>query len=757
MFSYKLIRFFLPFLMSFLPFIYAIAQDYTLPLTANPSLFSTNESSIKPKTNSGGETFDSTFYFVPDTLTLPIFDEFSSNNFQFYEADYDDPNIQSEIYYRLLDEETEVPLPDNSIFSDEVTYRLEINLIDDTIIRHNFDSTVFLFSSLNIYPVEYESTFGYPPYLVIDTVGVEEYQPDTIMVDDPTFIQDSARIFISELVDDSKLWLNHQAYHNYRFAKSPWSLGVVTFDGLDEHGYPYLFGSTMVMTCDTLLSKPIDMSLQNTQDSVYFSFLYQPEGYGDVPEEVDSLYLDFYNPIEERWNRIWATGGKPVTDFKAVHIPVINPAYFNKGFQFRFMNFGSPAGALDHFHIDYVNLRPFSGYQDTLFKDFAFVYPISTLLKDYLSVPWKHYRANPTGKMSDEVEVRVRNGSELPENNQNGSVVITLDDDFQGSFTLNATLLSGGNINYEPRTSYTSLHDFSTGYSFDHTIDEDTMVTFDWAANASAQFPSYPHNDSTFGEQVFKNYYAYDDGTAEKAYGVFGEQAELAYKFNIYQPDELIAVQMHFVPTVVDVSNNLFLLAVWDDDNGKPGDKIYEDEFFFPQLPVYAAGRNVFRTYFFNDFQKVSVGETFYVGWRQIDEDRMNIGFDMNHDNSDKIFWSVDGGNIWHNANFEGSLMMRPVISSNMDEGLLGYEKPIIEDKQILDFDIYPNPTRHSFKVNFDLSNDADVIIQDLNGRVVQKGRSNHTFDVSQMDKGIYLVSLIHENVKIGTKKLVIN
>ena len=729
---------------------FVLAQDYEEALGINPEL--TKNTPITSK--QAGSTIDSTFIYLTDTLTLPFFDEFSRDNFQDYPEDFTGTNTTSQLFYSLLDPVTEQPISNDSILTDSITVRITVDLVEDTVISEPLDAVSILYHPLTSYPVNHTTIDAYPPYIIIDTVDNETNPSDTIWLTESLLIQDSARVFTTEINDNSKLWLNRQAYHNYRFAREPWSLGVVTFDGLNENGYPYLFGSTITMTCDTLTSKVIDLSGESISDSLYFSFLYQPEGYGDVPEEGDSLFLDFYNATDQQWERVWRAGGEPNTDFQVGHIPVINPDYFNDGFQFRFMNYGSPAGALDHFHLDYVNFRPLSGYQDTLFKDFAFVYPLSSLISDYISVPWKHYKNSSDNHMSSEVAVTVRNGSELSENNQNGTVVVNYEGVQEGSFTLNATPLSGGNINYEPRTTYTSYHDFSTGYAFDKTV-SDSMAVFDWIGNASAQFPSYPQNDSTFGKQVFSNYYAYDDGTAEKAYGVFGIQSELAYQFEAYQPDSLVGVQIHFVPTVVDVSNNLFLLAVWNDNNGQPGNKIYEDEFFFPKQPVYLNGKNNFYTYYFKDKMKVAVDEKFYVGWRQIDEERLNIGFDKNHNHADKIFWSVDGGGNWNNANFDGALMMRPVINSNLNY-LLGIENPV-KEVQNKDFTVYPNPANDHINIKFDYTTYNDkVIIQDINGRNVRSGSSSDAIFVGDLQKGIYLVTLMQDNKKIGTKKLVV-
>ncbi|HZH85988.1 MAG TPA: T9SS type A sorting domain-containing protein [Brumimicrobium sp.] len=729
------------------------AQDGVSRLTGNPDLYGKSRVLTKALSNS----FDSTFHYKTDTLTLPFFDDFSRNNFQQYNSEIGDANVTESLFHRMLDENTTVPLAPNTSLTSTKTYRSIYDPNAGTTSRIYFDSTRFLFDDLTVYPPNHIQDYGFPPYVLYDTLDGMGNPQDTVWINNPEFVQDSARIFISTITASEKLWLNDQAYHNYRFAYKPWSLGVVTFDGLDEYGYPYNFGSAINATADTLLAKPLDLSANTPGDSIYFSFLYQKEGFGDVPEaDKDSLFLEFYSPTTEMWKRVWRTEGGTTTDFKVAHIPIVNTNYLQKGFQFRFINFGSLAGALDHFHIDYVELRALSGYQDTLFKDFAIVYPISTLLKDYISVPWKHYRNHPSGKMSDEVNVTVRNGSELTENNQNGTVNIYHKEVLQGNFTLNASALSGGNINYSPRTTYTSIHDFSSGYAYDHTLTNDTLAYFDYEGIAEAQFPNIPINDSTFGRQVFENYYAYDDGTAEKAYGVTGVQGLLAYQFKAYQADSLVGIQIHFVPSVVDVSNNLFLLTVWGDNNGRPGAVLYEDEFFYPRQPIYTNRRNKFKTYFFKDTMRVGVNETFYIGMRQIDEDRLNIGFDANHDNSDKIFWSVDGGGNWYNASFPGSVMMRPLITSKMDYQL-GVKQHIAESVDY-DFTIYPNPSNSI--VNFEVTNpnaNTEFEIRDLNGRVVKYIFDQTQTDVSDLQSGIYLVNRLENKQIIKTKKLVVH
>lgn len=700
------------------------------PIMGNPDL--SKKGSSNEKVNPG--TFDSTFIYATDTLSLPFFDEFSKNNFQNYTQDFSTPGISSDKKYHILDDVTGLPISNGALYTAQQTFRRIFDNNSLTYVDENFPATTFQVGDLSAYPVVYASTDLFPPYYIYDTIGLSGDVSDTVWIDSPEFAQDSATQFFMTINDPTKLWLDAYAYHNYRFAVEPRSLGVVTFDGLDEHGYPYAINTAITNYADVLTSKPINMSALNAGDSVYFSFLYQTEGFGDIPEESDSLVLEFYAKDLDQWNRVWSASGAPVSDFKAANINVSSVDYFKNGFQFRFRNYGSLSGSLDHFHIDYVHLRALSGFQDTVFKDFAFSYPLGSLLNDYTSVPWDHLVASPTGHMNDSLTVTVHNGSTLPENNLNGEVKILYGGVTEGSFIMNAQTLSGGNINYGPRETYVSYHDLSGGYNYD-VSKPGNQQTFDLLATAGAQFPNLAQNDSTFGIQYFGNYYSYNDGTAEAAYGPTGAQARLAVRFDAYVPDSLIGVQFHFVPSVTDVSEKLFLLTVWENNNGVPGDTLYEDNIFFPRSPVYGNERNHFETYYFQDTTKIPVGTSFFVGWRQFDPERLNVGLDRNNDHSDKTYYSLDGGVNWIQSQIPGSVMVRPIFSTSLDAELSA------EEQSMPSIVAYPNPVLDILSVHVDQASLESIALYNAQGSLVYSGMDT-AIDMTTQAPGVYFLKV---------------
>jgi len=685
-------------------------------------------------------SIDSSFIYFVDTLALPFFDDFSSNKFQEYTPNYSAPGISSQVYYRLKDASTNAIISSNASYTNQITFRRTYNATTSTTFDVPFSDTLLKVGNLLSYPVVYNTLSLYPPFYIYDTIGIPDVS-DTIWIANPAYFQDSARQFFLPISDSSKIWIDHYAYHNYRFGVNPRSLGVVTFDGLNEQGYPYQIGTSVTNYGDKLTSKPINLGSFSASDSVYFSFLYQPQGLGDVPENGDSLLLEFYAPELSQWFHIWSVAGGATIPFKAVHVNVNDAKFFKPGFQFRFRNYGGLSGALDHFHVDYVHLRSLSAYNDTTFKDFAFSNPINSLLKTYTSVPWDHYKESIGSKMTDSLFVNLYNGSTSAENYQNGQLTINQSNLQQGLYVLPGFLLAEGQINYNPLSFLDSYHDLSIGYEYSKVL-PGISQEFDVVCAASAQFPNLYQNDSTSFKQLFSNYYSYDDGSAEAAFGPTGTQARLAIRFDTYEADSLIGVNLSFLPSVVDVSQKLFLITIWDNDNGQPGNVLYEDDAFSPRQPSYVNGNNNYQSYYFADTVKVPVGTTFFVGWRQLDPDRLNLGLDRNIDNSTTIRYSVDGGNNWYTAPFSGSAMLRPIFSTLIDATLQTNE---MENKELI---IYPNPSNGKLTVEFQNGHPAPLFVYNQLGQLMMSSDSNQ-LDLTPLNSGIYFISSPQYSTKV--------
>jgi hypothetical protein len=205
---------------------------------------------------------------------------------------------------------------------------------------------------------------------------------------------------------------------------------------------------------------------------------------------------------------------------------------------------------------------------------------------------------------------------------------------------------------------------------------------------------------------------------------------------------------IHFVPSVNDVSNNLFLLTVWDDNNGEPGSVIYEDNLFFPRTPYYTYDQNVFGYYMLEDTMKLPVTGTFYIGWKQLEAERLNVGLDANIDNKERTFYSVDGGLNWEQSDIAGSVMIRPIFSTDMDVTLGVDEISELKNEEVV---LYPNPTRST--VTIEMNNTfTGVDVLNMQGQVLMHS-DYPTVDLSAMPNGVYFfkingVNKVHKLIK---------
>ena len=206
---------------------------------------------------------------------------------------------------------------------------------------------------------------------------------------------------------DTTYWIDKNVFINTDYPFYPPTIGVATFDGVDPFGNPYDFlNPTSYGIADYLTSRPVRLDSNaftklSPADSVYLSFFYQPQGRGNAPDLDDSLVLEF-KTNDSLWTHIWSVPGRNIigdTAFKQVMISVSDSIYFYKGFQFRFKNYATLSGNVDHWNIDYVRLDKLRNANDTVIDDVAFVYNTGTLLKNFQQMPWQHYLVDTSAEL----------------------------------------------------------------------------------------------------------------------------------------------------------------------------------------------------------------------------------------------------------------------------------------------------------------------------------------------------------------------
>lgn len=565
------------------------------------------------------------------------------------------------------------------------------------------------------------------------------------------------------------LWVSKSAYVNQRFGVNPPSIGVLTFDAVDDTGAVYNHAGQFAFIADTMYSNFIrlDSVLGNSpaklspSDSVYFSFYYQPQGLGNAPEDEDSLILHFYNPVLNQWELIWEHQGMNLdsfnlqygSDFVKVMIPIVKADYFSSEFKFRFLNKASipnttipswRSGMYDQWNIDYVYIDKGRVLNEVSINDIAFTQSVSTLLLNYIAMPWNQYLANPIAETDTNAEIDFRNfyiGSNLKNVNQYFSIQNLIDNTTVKANPYPATfnMSSGQQVTYKPDYGSFTFQASSSDYA-------DFEVMFRLLTNSPPP-DIIRSNDTMRFYQRFYNYYAYDDGTPEAGYGLSNTGARLAYKFSLNQPDSLQAIQIYFNHTLNNANSQYFFLTVWDDQNGQPGNIIYEQSGVKPEFEF-----ELFQYHNYVLDNPVYVSGTFYVGWRQTTVDNLNVGFDFNNDHHQKIFYNTGGS--WMNSSFSGSLMIRPILGTKK-EAIVGIGNQ--QQASSPELHIYPNPSEKNNGLTIEIANQQatdnqiyQVRIFSVQGKLIRDESMRFPYKITNLESGFYFIQVISDDGKVN-------
>lgn len=729
----------------------AFGQDYLVTPTANPSLYDTNDFKLSKgavnrlKTNA----VDDSVIYSFDTLDLPFLDDFSKNHllnpFNPLKDSYEDTTLYR-IYIGGSVYRDTLGLVSDSTF----TYQIGV---DSSVIQRSANLMGFAdLHNIESYPSTSVLIEYYMPYNIYDTIngGI-----DTVWVQ-PNLFQDSANYYFVE-ADTSIFYTDRDVLRNTTFPIFPPSIGVVTFDGLDQNGLPYDIENPRTIEADYLTSVPLRMGNLN-DTNVYISFFFQPKGRAlSGPGQLDSLTLDFYNPLWDKWVNVWGTGGFSADTFQQKIVKVPND-FHQDGTRFRFRAYANSSGAFDQWHLDYIYLDAGRTINDTNTLDVAYVYEGPSFLKEYHAMPYWHFTENPSEYMFDQVDsLWIRNNEDEAYNVFNKVVIPD---------TVNNTEL------YRfPAGSQVSIIREKELYPFNYPINYNLQSNqIDSAGVLKAVYDIrvdvqlgrediIRSNDTVYSIATLDNYYAYDDGTAEAGYGVNPQQtpegyfAYIALEFDQPIVDTIGGIQIYFLPQNVDVRNQRFSLMVWEaSTSGGPGDLIFKKENAYN--PIYTDD-NGFLTLWFDSL--VAVGQRYYVGIETVGQNSINIGYDLNSNHLDKIYWSYNAL-TWYNPSpgiQKGSPMIRPIYrKSSWGVGLKKY------NLKNFDWTVYPNPANN--QVEIDLPKDfrlSQVQLYSIQGSLLWQSTNQNELkiDVSNYSKGIYLLRVVDRKGESAHKKIIIS
>ncbi len=585
-------------------------------------------------------------------------------------------------------------------------------------------------------------------------------QSDTLLL---PFFEDFSRV--SSFYPSCDRWTDQDVFVNNSMYDYAPSVGVATFDGLNENGYPYnqFANPASGLGADTLTSQSIDLGGFNPIDSVILSFYLQKQGLGDRPELQDSFFVDFWDD-SGRWVNVFSIGGvdnsfsvNEIPNFEQFFIPVTADSFLHPGFSFRFRNYASLNGNNDHYHLDFIYMDVGRTNTDSFsinygrYADISYSRPLSTPLKNGLyAMPWRHFSYQTC--MADSITFQMFNHNPC---NSAGTLDRIYSLEHIGSSTiplLNQPIATQPNYSCSPSNDDQSRVALDT-FSFNQTIQDSFKIRSSTAILFPFDFQSNPLfevNDTTYLTNTLRNYYAYDDGTAESRIIAQGLGTTIAVEYTSEIDDTLRGIFFHLPYYTNNNSNNdLINVKVWLDslDN-----EVFSRDFY---KLVYIYGFNGFHYVTLQDFTgqeqaiPIKAGQTFYVGWQQASQQAVPVGFDRTSNAMDKTFYSTGGS--WQPSPFNGSIMIRPLFSPDSSYFVSNQIVPTEE----WDLKIYPNPANsliHLDIINEGTSSFNVDIYSSLGQHMFYSDRST-TLTIKDWPSGIYVARLRTNNQQVFVTK----
>ena len=357
-------------------------------------------------------------------------------------------------------------------------------------------------------------------------------------------------------------------------------------------------------------------------------------------------------------------------------------------------------------------------------------------------MPWNHFTANPAFYMRDSLVMEQRNLSPTQADNIESGFSIA----FNGTAATYPSPFQNTNVLPEaPFTTPIYLGNNPQGedFVFDTSV-SDTTAVFDVAVWQSSigllhtEKVGVPDNDSITFQQVFDIDFAYDDGTAEKAYALTAAGGKLAMRYALEVPDTLLGLAIHFTPYYNNAGDETFLLRAWTDSSGLPGVELGENyQFHTPEY--FTDGYDVFAYYAYDD--PIPVEGNIHVGLVQGSEAMLNFGLDKNTNaNAGQLHYQLGLGGAWLNSEIQGTVMIRPVMRADLQDSWVG----IWEDEPYRSMRVFPNPVSHGM-VQVEVNAATSWRLFDAYGRQVDSGQwlaaGIHSIEVMGWARGTYILT----------------
>lgn len=540
-------------------------------------------------------------------------------------------------------------------------------------------------------------------------------------------------------------------YVNNSYAKGQPTYNTATFDGLKYNGLAYdTLNANSLGKADNLTSLPIDLSATTRQDSTYLSFFWQPKGLGETPdgEQGDVLRLYFKND-RGTWVNVWQKRGFADSVFTKETVGVATNStnnYYHSSFQFKFENTGRLSGTFDIWNVDYIFLNKNRTKADVFFLDQSFsTQPIVLFSHGYTSLPYTHFNAIKD-TLGNGITVS-SNYNNLDKNPNNNTYFIDASyDSTKVRIRTDASIETPGNATNVlfrdsiPNSFWKAIPNAKTEVAYTFSLNGDKI-------NSDNKGIDYTVNNTLRSKTILDNFYAYDDGSAEYGIGLNQKFATLLYRFtNLKRPDTLRQIAVSFTQLGRVLFQQSFNLVVSKNrptliDLAKsppPPNVLLNDNF-----PItYATTVNNWTVYNLEN-PIVIDADSFYIGYKQITDDALAIGWDRNTNASKQIFYNIN--NRWENyTDSQGSLLLRPVFG-NFNYVLETQPEAAKQSEPL----IFPIPAESHIYTNQLIEK---ATLYDLHGNTLQNFANTKEFYVGDVPTGMYILKLETNRVSYWKK-----
>lgn len=381
-------------------------------------------------------------------------------------------------------------------------------------------------------------------------------------------------------------------------------------------------------------------------------------------------------------------------------------------------------------------------------NDVAYTSDPANMLNDYTSMPYRQFLANKTAELTSQMSDSIRNNYDLVKTVNYGYIARELSSGTTLGSGTGSTSIAGGSVAQVGFPAYTATT--SLGGLHDKVIFENKFYL-----QSPGAFDPRP-NDTSIRDQVFDNYLAYDDGTAEMSYYLNLSATlpgKVAIEYHLNQSDTLRGLAIYFgrqVPLATSKPFSIIIYKALQGINGAYFDTVLrEQDFYFAN---YADTINHFYYYRLDTPVALPRG-TFYACSMQpaySGSDSLYYGLDRNRLGGNHAYYNVLG--TWVSSSVSGAIMIRPVLGQYIPGS--GVSTLTMQDDK---WRLWPNPANDILHLGYISTKHVTYEIVNLQGTRVMAGSvgTEQNINVAALAPGMYFIRLSFDGFSGTTQKFV--